>query len=92
MLQMILACYLEFEERVGMMSEKGVRSTAYDIVKAYMLDRIGKMTGTEVIADCPSVGRSAILGAIKKLTEEGLVLKLGSGRGTYYVRADAVQE
>ncbi|MCM1215185.1 MAG: Fic family protein [Lachnospiraceae bacterium] len=92
MLQMVLACYVEFEERVGMMNGKGRGSTAYDIVKAYMMDRIGKMTGAEVIAACPSVGRSAALGAIKKLTEEGLILKCGSGRATYYVRADAVQE
>lgn len=92
MLQMVLACYVEFEERVGMMNGKGTRSTAYDVVKAYMMGKIGKMTGAEVISACPSVGRSAALGAIKKLTEEGLILKCGSGRNTYYVRADSVQE
>lgn len=92
MLQMVLACYVEFEERVGMMNEKGTRSTAYDVVKAYMMGKIGKMTGAEVISACPSVGRSAALGAIKKLTTEGLILKCGSGRNTYYVRADSVQE
>ena len=32
MLQMVLACYVEFEERVGMMSEKGTSSTVYDIL------------------------------------------------------------
>lgn len=92
MLQMVLACYVEFEERVGMMSDKGARSTAYDVVKAYMMGKIGKMTGAEVVSACPSVGRSAALGAIKKLTEEGLILKCGSGRSTYYVRTDAVLE
>ena len=75
-----------------MMNERSTRSTAYDIVKAYMMSKIGKMTGAEVTAACPSVGRSAALGAIKKLTDEGLILKCGSGRSTYYVRADAVQE
>ncbi len=35
MLQVILACYTEFEERVGLMSENGKGSTAYDIVKKY---------------------------------------------------------
>ena len=33
MLQAILACYIEFEERVGLMDESGDNSTAYDIVK-----------------------------------------------------------
>lgn len=92
MLQMILACYVEFEERVDIMNEKGTRGTAYDIVKVYMMGKIGKMTGAEVISACPGVGRSAALSAIKKLTEEGLILKCGSGRSTYYIRADAIQE
>lgn len=50
------------------------------------------MTGAEVGASCPSVGRSAVLGAIKRLTEEGFIFKCGAGRSTYYVRADSVQE
>lgn len=33
MLQVILACYTEFEERVGLMTESRNGSTAYDIVK-----------------------------------------------------------
>ena len=35
MLQVILACNTELEERVGLMNEKGNGSTAYDIVKKY---------------------------------------------------------
>lgn len=35
MLQVILACYTELEERVGLMNENGNGSTAYDIVKKY---------------------------------------------------------
>lgn len=92
MLQMVLACYVEFEERVGMMNDKSSKSTAYDLVKAYMLNKVGRMTGAEVIAACPSIGRSAALSAIKKLTEDGFVVKCGSGRATYYIRKDAIQE
>lgn len=36
MLKVILACYTEFEERVGMMSASGVKSTAYDIWSKHM--------------------------------------------------------
>ena len=32
----------------------------------------------------------AALPTIKKLTEEGVILRQGTGRGTYYVRADSV--
>lgn len=92
MLQIILACYVDFEERVGLMDKNGVKSTSYDIVKAYMLGKIGKMTRTEVIAACPSLASSTVSKAIKKLTEEGLILKCGKGKNTYYLRADSIQK
>jgi len=89
MLQAILACYLEFEERIGLMSDTGNGSTAYDIVKKYTEEKIGKFTGAEIIAHCPSIGRSSVLAALKKLTEEGHIIREGSGRKTFYVRADS---
>lgn len=89
MLQVLLACYAEFEERVGLMAERGDKSTAYDIVKKYTEETIGKFTGADVAAHCPSIGRSSVLAALKKLTEEGVVIREGSGRSTFYVRADS---
>ena len=59
MLQAILACYTEFEERVGFMTESGKNSTAYDIVKRYTEEKIGRFTGADVVAHCPSIGRSS---------------------------------
>ncbi len=90
MLQVILACYTEFEDRVGLVSS-GNRSTVYDVVKAYVTGKVGKFTGTEVIASCPSGSRSAVLGALKRLTDEGVIVKYGTGRGTFYVQKDAVK-
>ena len=92
MLHIILACYVEFEERVGLIDKSGVKSTAYDIVKTYMLGKIGKMTRAEVIAACPSLGSSSVYRVIKKLTEEGLILKCGKGKNAYYLRADSIQK
>ncbi len=88
MLRVILACYLEFEERVGMMAERGINSTAYDIVKKYAESKIGKFTGVDALINCPSIGRSSVLAALKKLTEEGFLTREGSGRSTFYVRAN----
>ena len=79
----------EFEERVGLLSERGPASTAYDIVKKYTEEVIGKCTGADVAAHCPSIGRSSAFAALKKLTEEGVIIRQGSGRGTFYVRADS---
>lgn len=87
MLQVILACYLEFEERVGIMTERGSNSTAYDIVRKYAESKIGKFTGADTLVNCPNIGRSSALAALKKLTEEGFLIRKGSGRNTFYVRA-----
>ena len=92
MLKVILACYVEFEERVGLMSFSGKRSTAYDVVRAFVDSRIGKFTSADVIASCPSAGRSAILNALKRLTEEEIIVKFGVGRSTYYVKSDALMK
>ena len=89
MLRVILACYTDFEERVGLMTEKGSSSSAYDIVKKYAGERIGKFTGADVTSHCPSIGRSSALAALKKLTEEGFIIRKGSGRSTFYVRSDS---
>ena len=43
----------------------------------------------DVLAHCPSIGRSSALTAFKRLTEEGLIIREGSGRSTFYVRADS---
>lgn len=88
-LQVVLACYTEFEERVGLLSASGTSSTAYDIVKNYMAAKVGKATSNDVIIHCPSIGRSSVLAALKKLTEEGFISRAGAGRNTFYVRTDS---
>ena len=91
MLKVILASYIEFEQRVGMMNVGGVKSSAYDIVKVYVSDKIGKFTSEDVIVACPRARRSSLLAALKRLTEENIIVKCGSGRNTYYVRKDALK-
>lgn len=69
------------------MSEKG-SSTAYEIVRKYAERKIGKFTGADTIINCPSIGRSSVLAALKKLTDEGFLLKESAGRNTFYVRSE----
>lgn len=40
-------------------------------------------------AQAPSIGKSSVENAIKKLIEEGVLVKHGSGRSVYYTRSDA---
>ena len=89
MLQILLACYTEFEERVGLMNESRNGSTAYDKVKKYAEEKLGRFTGAYVVAHCPSIGRSSVLASLKKLTEEGVIIREGTGRNTFYYRADS---
>ena len=87
MLQILLACYMEFESRVELHGPDGHRS-AYDVVLAYVKGKVGKFRGAEVIESCPSAGRASILASLKKMTDEGLIRREGIGRSTYYVPVD----
>ncbi len=89
MLQMVLGCYMEFEERVGVMEETGVKSSSYDVVKAYVDNKLGKFTPAEVLAECPSVGRTSIFNALKKLVEEGYIEKHGERKAAFYVKVSS---
>ena len=90
MLSIILSCYKEFEARVSIAHAAGAKSTSYDIVKAYVSERIGKFSKQEVLMGCPSLGSSSVESALKKLVEDGTLVRLGAGRKTLYTRADAV--
>ena len=90
MLSVILSCYKEFEDRVAMVRDSGTRSTSYDIVKAYVEQRIGKFTKQEVLAGCPKLGSSSVESALKKLVDEGMLIRTGAGKKTMYHRSDAV--
>ena len=89
MLQMVLGCYMEFEKRVGVMEETGVKSSSYDVVKAYVDNKLGKFTPADVLAECPSVGRTSIFNALKKLVEEGYIEKHGERKAAFYVKVSS---
>ena len=91
MLGIILSCYREFESRVRLVAEAGTRSTSYDIVKAFALTTIGKFSKQDALIGCPSLGSSSVESALKRLVEEGTLSRIGSGRKTLYVRADALE-
>ena len=75
-----------------MVAEFGVKSTSYDVVRRYSENKVGKFNSADVIANCPTASRSSVLAALKRLVEEGIIIKNGSGRGTFYVRADSRDE
>ncbi len=91
MLKVILACYEDFEERVGLLTFGKGKNTSYDIVRSYVSNKVGTFTSADVITACPKAGRSSVLNALKKLTDEQYIIKTGTGRATRYVRSDAMK-
>lgn len=91
MLGILLSCYKDFESRISITSQAGLKNTAYDIVKKYTLTTLGKFSKRDVLVACPSIGSSSVESALKKLVEEGLIKKMGSGRSTMYVRSNEEQ-
>lgn len=91
MLGIILGCYRDFEERLTLAERSGYKSTSYDIVRKYVMDRIGTFTKQNTLEGCPSLGSSSVEAALKKLVQEGIIHRLGSGRKTHYIRSDALE-
>ena len=86
MLRIILAAYRDFEERVELVSEK---LPAKEIVRRAAYSKMGKLSKSDITELCPSIGVKSVELAIKQLVEEGVLLKMGSGRATFYVRGDS---
>ena len=69
-----------------MVSEK---LPSLEIVRKACGQKIGKFTKTDLMALCPTIGKSSVENAIKKLIEEGVLVKHGGGRAVYYTKSDA---
>lgn len=86
MLGIVLSCYREFESRVSFAAKTGKKSSAYDIVKSFTENTLGKFSKQDALLSCPSLGSSSVESALKKLVEEGAIIKTGAGRKTMYMR------
>ena len=89
MLSIILSCYREFEDRVTIVEKVGTKSNSYDIVKACVSQKIGKFSKQDVLISCPSLGSSSVESALKKLVDDGKLVRIGAGKNTKYMKADS---
>ncbi|WP_172136144.1 Fic family protein [Adlercreutzia sp. ZJ473] len=92
MLGVVLSCYRDLEERVSVVEAVGARSTSYDVVLRYAQGVIGTFSKRDALEACPTLGSSSVESALKRLVDEGVLVRLGSGRSTRYVRSDVVKE
>lgn len=87
LLGMILAAYRNFENRVDLSNEK---RTSLEMVQRAVGMKLGKFTKNDILEHCPGIGRASVENALKKLTESGEIIRMGSARATYYIRSDSI--
>ena len=51
--------------------------------------KMGKFTKSDIMEMCPTLGKTSVESSIKKLVDNGELVKHGSGRSTFYTRSDA---
>ena len=88
LLRIILAAYRDFEDRVDLVSEK---LPALEIVRRAVYGKMGKFTKSDIMELCPTLKKASVENSIKKLVDAGVLVKMGSGRATFYVRRDGLE-
>jgi Fic family protein len=79
----ILAAYKDFEDRFELLEEK---LPALEMVRKATGYKIGKFTKQDIMKLCPSISISSVENSLRKMVENGELIRGGSGRATYYIR------
>ena len=83
-LRILLTAYREFEDRMSLVETK---QSSYDYVKNTTDQILGKFSKAELLERCPSIAKSTLEAALKKLVEDGYIQKSGQGKSTFYYKA-----
>lgn len=86
-LKTLIAAYKDFEERIEIID---IKEPAIEQVRTAVYKKIGKFTKSEIMEICPQLGRASVENSLTALVKEEVLERRGSGRGTYYVRKDAL--
>lgn len=81
LLGVILAAYREFSDRVKIVSENTRKPNR---VRDIIHDHLGKITKSEIMAQCPDISQTTVQRALNDLVKSGEVIKIGGGRYTSY--------
>ncbi len=84
LLSVILAAYRDFDERMELVSDK---LPAIEVVRRAVESKVGKFTKTDILEFCPTLGKTSVESSLKQLVDEGVLVKHGKGRATFYTRA-----
>lgn len=84
-LGIILSAYRDFESRVDLFDEK---LSALESVRRAVNEKIGKFTKSGIMEIVPSVGKTSVENSLKKLVDDGIIIRHGQGKATFYTRND----
>lgn len=82
----LLRAYREFEERVGTL--RTGRGAKTDLVEEAIRRRISSFAISDIEADCPGVTRDWIRMVLRRLRDEGKIVRRGKGRGARWVKRE----
>ena len=79
----IINAYKDFEERFVLLEKKKMTSAerVYSIIERSLV----KLAKSDIIILCPELSQKTIERALKKLTDDGKIVKVGAGKSTTYV-------
>lgn len=80
-LGVILAAYREFSHRVKTLADNTRKPNR---IRDLLKDHLGKITKTELMAQCPDVSQTTVQRTLNDLVKNGEILKIGGGRYTSY--------
>lgn len=80
-LGILLEAYRTFEDRLSLAD---TTQRAYEVVRAVSAERTGKFAMRDLVEALPALSRASIEKSVRRLTEEGVLVRSGAGRGTKY--------
>ena len=81
----ILAAYKDFDERYTIIADG---HCALDMVRMAVNSKIGRFTKRDIMEMCPTLSVSSVEGALRKLTDDGTIIREGQGKSTRYYRTE----
>ena len=79
----IINAYKDFEERFVLLEKKKLASQerVYSVIERSLV-KLGK---SDIMTLCPELSQKTVERALKKLTDDGKIVKVGAGKSTTYV-------
>ena len=79
----LVAAYRDFETRIVLLTNRGLSKP--DRVREIIRKHLGKITKSEIMAQCPDISQITVQRALAEMLKNGEITKLSGGRYTSYI-------